>query len=248
KFNDAANAIYDFVWGTFCDWYLELTKPLLDSEHAAEIKSTAAWVFDQILLMLNPFMPFISEELFAGITPRSERLLASKWPEYMGLMNNDAEREIGLLQSVINEIRSVRNDMNVPVTAKLHLQIRGCSASDKAVLSAHDVLVKRMARLESITLSDDAAPKGAIQSVVGNLTLVLPVADIIDITKEKARLQKEIEKQTAELKRVEAKLGNEQFVANAPEEIIAEQNARKAEASAAIAKLSAALKAIGEAA
>ncbi|NBX67274.1 MAG: valine--tRNA ligase [Proteobacteria bacterium] len=249
KFNDAANTIYDFVWGTFCDWYLELTKPLLDTDHAPEIKSTAAWVFDQILLMLNPFMPFISEELFAGITARKERLLASKWPEYpASFANAEAEKEIALVQSVISEIRSVRNDMNIPASAKLHLQIRGVGAAEKAALTAHDPLVKRMARLESVTLSDDAAPKGAIQSVVGNLTLVLPVADIIDISKEKTRLQKEIEKQTAELKRVEAKLGNEQFVANAPEEIIAEQNARKAEASAAIAKLSAALKAIGEAA
>lgn len=249
KFNEAANAFYDFVWGTFCDWYLELTKPLLESEHAPEIKATAAWVFDQILLMANPFMPFISEELYAGITARSERLLASRWPEYpKAYANEDAEREIALVQSVINEIRSVRNDMNVPASAKLHLQIRGAGASEKDALSAHEVLVKRMARLETITLSDDAAPKGAIQSVVGNLTLVLPVADIIDIAKEKTRLQKEIEKQTAELKRVEAKLGNKEFVANAPEEIITEQNARKAEAETVIAKLSAALKAIGEAA
>ncbi len=249
KFNEAANAFYDFVWGTFCDWYLELTKPLLESEHAPEIKATAAWVFDQILLMANPFMPFISEELYAGITDRSERLLASKWPEYPKSFTNDAaEREIALLQSVINEIRSVRNDMNVPASAKLHLQIRGCTTTDKAALTAHDVLVKRMARLETMMLSDDAAPKGAIQSVVGNLTLVLPVADIIDIAKEKTRLQKEIEKQTAELKRVEAKLGNKEFVTNAPEEIITEQNARKAEAETVIAKLSAALKAIGEAA
>jgi valyl-tRNA synthetase len=138
--------------------------------------------------------------------------------------------------------------MNVPVAAQLKLQVRGATPADKDVLARHDVMVKRLARIESITVSDDAAPKGAIQSVVGHLTLVLPVADIIDISKERARLQKEIEKLNAEIQKVEVKLGNKEFVANAPAEIIAEQESRKSDAQTTIAKLSAALKAIGEAA
>src|SRR5690606_4284286 len=135
-----------------------------------------------------------------------------------------AAQEIAQVQAIISDIRSVRTDMNVPVVAMLQLQIRGSSAADRAVLARHDALIKRLARIENITVSDDAAPVGAIQSIVGNLTLVLPVADIIDISKEGARLKKEIEKQTSELKKIEAKLGNQDFVANAPEEIIAEQN------------------------
>jgi len=249
KFNAAADAIYDFVWGTFCDWYLELTKPLMDGEAGDEIRKTSAWVFDQILLMLNPFMPFISEELFAGITDRKgERLIAARWPEYKGLTNNEAEAEIRQVQDIVSDIRSVRTDMNVPVAAMLNLQVRGASAADREKLRAHEILIKRMARIESVTVSDNEAPPGAIQSVVGKLTLVLPVADIIDISKEGTRLKKEIEKQSAELKKIEAKLGNQAFVANAPEEIIAEQNARKDEAQTIITKLSAALKAIGQAA
>jgi len=250
KFNAAADAIYDFVWGTVCDWYLELTKPLMDGPAGTEIKATAAWVFDQILLMLNPFMPFITEELFEGITERNgQRLLASSWPEYpASFANAAAEKEIALVQSIISDIRSVRNDMNVPASAQLKLQIRGATDADKAVLTAHDVLIKRMARLETITISDDAASKGAIQSVVGNLTLVLPVADIIDLAKERARLAKEIDRLSNDLKKIEAKLGNQEFVANAPAEVIAEQEGRKSDAQTTIAKLSAALKAIGEAA
>ncbi len=249
KFNASADAIYDFVWGTYCDWYLELAKPLMDTDAADEIRKTSAWVFDQILLMLNPFMPFITEELYAGITNRNgARLIAAKWPEYPGALNEAAAAEIKQLQSIISDIRSVRTDMNVPVAAMLNLQIKGASAADRDMLARHDAIIKRMARLEAIKVTDDAAPKGAIQSVVGGLTLILPVADIIDISKEKTRLSKEIEKQASELKKIEAKLGNAQFVANAPEEIIAEQNARKSEAQTIITKLSAALKAIGEAA
>ena len=250
KFNAAADAIYDFVWGTFCDWYLELTKPLMDGEAGDEIRKTSAWVFDQILLLLNPFMPFISEELYAGITTRNgKRLLESRWPEYAdGLIDATSEAEIKQVQDIISDIRSVRTDMNVPVVAMLSLQVRGANAHDREALRSHEILIKRMARIESITVSDNEAPPGAIQSVVGNLTLVLPVADIIDISKEGTRLKKEIEKQSVELKKIEAKLGNQAFVANAPDEIIAEQNARKAEAQTIITKLSAALKAIGQAA
>ena len=250
RFNGAADAIYDFVWGTFCDWYLELTKPLMDGEAGAEIRATSAWVFDQILTLINPFMPFLSEELYAGITDRgSERLIGSRWPEYpAALAKPAAAAEIQQLQAIISEIRSVRNDMNVPVSAMLNLQVRGADAGAQKMLASHDVLIKRLARLEIITVSDAAAPKGAIQSVVGNLTLVLPVADIIDISKERARLEKEIQKLEGDLKKVEAKLGNKEFVANAPEEVIAEQKSRMTDAQTTIAKLSAALKAIAEAA
>lgn len=249
KFNEAANAIYDFTWGTFCDWYLELTKPLMDTGAGEEIRKTSAWVFDQILLMLNPFMPFITEQLYADIADRNgQRLLASRWPEYKGLANAAAETEIVQIQTIISAIRSVRTDMNVPVAAKLVLQVRGANASDKEALARNAELIKRMARIETINVNDDPAGKGAIQSVVGNLTLVLPVADIIDIAKERARLQKEIERLNGEIQKVDVKLSNKDFVANAPAEIISEHEARKVDAQATISKLSAALKAIGEAA
>ncbi|HEY8963313.1 MAG TPA: class I tRNA ligase family protein, partial [Alphaproteobacteria bacterium] len=249
RFNGAADAIYDFVWGTYCDWYVEFSKNAVEGEET-EGKQTASWVFDQILLLLNPFMPFITEELYAGISNRNgQRLIEAKWPEYsQKLINENTNKIVELLQAVISEIRSVRTDMNVPVSALLNLQVRGADNWAKDLIERFEIKIKRMGRLETIKVSDDAAPKGAIQSVVGNLTLVLPVADIIDISKERVRLEKEIQKLEGDLKKTEAKLGNKDFVANAPEEVIAEQKSRMADAQTTIAKLSAALKAIAEAA
>lgn len=248
KFNEASSAIYQFVWGTFCDWYLEFTKPLLasgDDAEKAEIRGTTGWVLEQILRLLNPFMPYITEELYAKIAERKEGdlLLVSKWPVYdNALVSKDAVEEIGWLTRFITEIRSVRADMNVPAGAKIELLIKDAGAKTCARLETYDAILKQMARLQSINVTNAVAPAGSIQCIVDEATLIMPVADIIDLGKERERLQKQIEKLNSDIKGIDQKLGNEQFVSNAPEEIVEEFKGRKAQALVTLEKLHAALK------
>ena len=246
RFSDAASGLYHFIWGTFCDWYLEFTKSLLNGEEGAEIKATTAFVLDQILLILNPIMPFITEELYEKLGDRNgAKLLEARWPEYAfdvdtWLKSTDAE--IGVVQKIISEIRSVRADMGIVPGAQLHLNVMGANDASRAIIQSSEALIKRMARLASITLVDAADSKGSIQCVVNEMTLLLPVADIIDLAKERERLNKELARVTSDMQKTEQKLGNPQFVANAPEEIIAEQKQRLDDAKSAIQKLSSALR------
>lgn len=246
KFNDAASAIYQFVWGTFCDWYLEFTKPLLQgkSDVGDEVRKTTAWVLDHILIIMNPFMPYITEELYEILAKRekSASLLTTPWPEYnAGLVKPAAMKEIDWMIRLISEIRSVRADMNVPAGAKIQLLVKQASKETQAHLKDYEEVIKRLARLESIALVD-TAPKGSLQTVLDEATIILPIADIIDLDKERARLRKEIDRIQQEIKKVDQKLGNEQFVQNAPAEILEEHKTRKNEFSGALDKLSTALK------
>lgn len=247
RFNDASLALYHFIWGTFCDWFLEFSKPILTSEGAGELadetRKTTAWVFDQILALLHPFMPYITEELYGEMAerPLNTMLITSAWPSYAGDLNNMAATgEINWVISLISEIRSVRQDMNVPAGVKINLMVKDASAQTKERLATYDEIIKRMARLETVTLTD-AAPKGALQTVVDEATIILPIADIIDLDKERARLRKEIEKLNAELQKIETKLGDKKFVDNAPLEIIEEQHARQANFESTKSKLAQAL-------
>jgi valyl-tRNA synthetase len=247
KFNEAAGAIYQFIWGTFCDWYLEFTKPVLAAggPEADEVKKTTAWVFDQILLLLNPFMPFITEELYeqSAARPKGSLLLTSEWPQYAdSLRDMKAMMEMVWMIRFISEIRSVRSDMNVPAAAKILLLVKDAGPETRARLERYDEIIRRMARLERIELTDKKPPGGAIQTVVDEATLVLPIADIIDLDKERQRLKREIDKLSSDIKKIEQKLENKEFVANAPEEIVEEQRTRKAEAEAVLRKFSTALK------
>lgn len=256
RFNDAATAIYQFVWGAFCDWYLEFTKPLLysnESESAlvVETKATTGWVLDQILILLNPFMPYVTEKLYADIKQRKAgtRLITSAWPEYAAeLASADAQEEIDWVIRFISEIRSVRADMNVPASAKLTLLVKDADAMTTAGLQSYDSIIKQMARLEKIEALNGDIPKGSIQAVVDKTTLILPIADIIDLDQERARLKKQIEKLDAEIKGIEQRLSNENFISKAPEEVVEEQKSRKAEVEGVKAKLAAALQQLGEAA
>ncbi len=245
RFNDASNASYRFVWNTFCDWYLEFTKPVLseDREQAAEVRATTAWVLDQILILLNPIIPFITEELYKSLAQRAkgETLISSPWPIYEGLHNEEAATELDWLIRLITEIRSVRADMNVPAKAKIKLLVKDASAQTKERLETYGEILQSMARIEEVAYSNDA-PAGAIQTVLDEATLMLPIADIIDLDKERARLRKEIGKLEADIQKIDQKLGNEKFIANAPEEVVAEQKSRKSEAESIREKLTQALK------
>ncbi|MEM6811834.1 MAG: valine--tRNA ligase [Pseudomonadota bacterium] len=229
RFNDAASVIYQFVWGTFCDWYLEFTKPVLagDNQDAIdEIKGTTGWVLDQILVLLNPFMPFMTEELYKSIAKREEGtyLLGAEWPDYKGLKAGDAKDEIEWVQSLISEIRSIRADMNVPAKAQIALIVEGASDQTTANLNKYNAEIAQMARLSSIE-TKGSAPEGSIRTVLGEATYILPIADLIDLDQERERLNKEISKLEDNIKKMLQQLENKNFIENAPEDVISEKKA-----------------------
>ncbi len=247
KFNEAAGSAYQFVWGIFCDWYVELAKPLLtgtDAEAKAETQATAAWVLDQILPLLHPFMPFITEELWAKTgeegPARTSLLALAPWPRLLGLSDPEADAEIGWVVSLVSEVRSVRAEMNVPAGAKVPLVLVNASVETRVRAERHDETLKRLARLEAITF-EAAAPKGAAQIVVGDTTAALPLAGVIDMSAEAKRLAKEIDKTVSEIKKVTDRLGNPQFMAKAPEDVIDELRERQSDFEARQDKLKAAL-------
>ncbi|PKQ09601.1 MAG: valine--tRNA ligase [Alphaproteobacteria bacterium HGW-Alphaproteobacteria-12] len=251
RFNDAAGAAYRFVWNVFCDWYVEFIKPLLmgDNEEAkAETRATAAWVLDQNLLMLHPFMPFITEELWqrTGETgpARETMLVKAAWPLRTDLGVPDADREMDWVIRFISEVRSVRAEMNVPAGAKIALLIKDASAESLVRLERHRDLIQRLARLQSVEIVSDS-PEGAIQIVLDEATLILPLASLVDLDAETARLRKELGKLEDEIGKIDAKLGNAKFLAGAPEHVVEEQRERKTGAQAAMAKFSDALKRLG---
>ncbi|SEQ58526.1 valyl-tRNA synthetase [Devosia sp. YR412] len=233
KFNESANAIYDFTWGTFCDWYVEFAKPVFmgtDEAAKAETRATAAWALDQILTVLHPFMPFVTEELWAETgkfgAPRQNMLILTEWPDLSGLEDAEADAELTWLIDVITNVRSVRSEMNVPAGAKLPIVVVGAGEVTLRRLVAGTSLITRLARLEEITPTN-VVPGESAQFVVGEATWALPLAGVIDIAVEKARLEKEVVKLDAEIAGIDKKLGNEQFVAKAPPEVIEEQKARR---------------------
>ncbi|MSO85880.1 MAG: valine--tRNA ligase [Rhodospirillales bacterium] len=236
KFNEAAGAIYHFTWGTFCDWYLEFIKPVLQDENAdpaarAETRAAAAWALDQILRVLHPIMPFITSELWQRLdAARAGPLHAEKWPEIsVGLRDPASEAEADWLVEIISAVRAVRSEMNVPAAAKMALRHRGASAATAARLGRYADLIHRLARIEIIEPSQ-GADKGAVQVVVGEATFALPLAGIIDMAAEKARLEKEIVRIEGEIAKCDHKLANQAFVAKAPPEVVETERERLAEA------------------
>jgi valyl-tRNA synthetase len=247
RFNEAASAIYHFIWHIYCDWYLELIKPILtgeDQEAAAETRAMAAFVLDEALKMLHPFMPFITEELWAKRAAegkgRETLLMLTAWPAARHLQNPEADAEIGWLIRLITEVRSVRAEMNVPAGAKVPLVIAFASEKTKARVARHEQTIKGLARIDTLELGRPQA--GAVQIVLDEATLALPLAGIIDIDAESKRLKREIDKVGSEIAQLDAKLTNEKFVSRAPEHVVEEQRERKSEAEATAAKLEQALK------
>ncbi|WP_454018385.1 valine--tRNA ligase [Azospirillum sp. Marseille-Q6669] len=246
KFNEAANTAYAFTWGTFCDWYLEFTKPILngsDEAAIAETRATTAWVLDEILHMLHPLMPFITEELWEQLsTDRANRLISAHWPEHGAELIDPAARdEMDWVVRTISSVRSMRSEMNVPPAAQIELKLKDAGPESLKRLDTHRDLILRMGRLASVEPLSGPVPKSAVQAVLDEATLILPLEGIVDLDKERARLTKEIEKLSGEIKKIDAKLSNEQFVAKAPEEVIEEQRDRRDTAEQARDKLQKAL-------
>ncbi len=247
RFNEAAGAIYHFIWHVYCDWYLELIKPVLaggDETAAEETRAVAACVLDRALVLLHPFMPFVTEELWAKIGAeaggRASFLMLAPWPVNEGLEDAEADAEIDWLIRFVSEVRSVRAEMNVPAGAKVPLTISGANDTTKARVSRHEETLLRLARLDSLTYGRPQA--GAVQIVLDEATLALPLAGIIDIGAEQKRLKREIDKMGSEIRQLDARLANEKFVSRAPEHVVEEQRERKIEAEAIVAKLEQALK------
>ena len=250
RFNEAAGAIYEFVWGIYCDWYLELIKPILagdDEEAKAETRNCAAWALDQCLKLLHPFMPFITEELWAHMVEHGERrqslLCLSEWPRLSGLASAEADAEIGWIVELVSEVRSVRTEMNVPAGAKIPLIISGANEATVARARRHEETISRLARLESISFGD-AIPKGAALIVIDEATAALPLEGVIDMEAERKRLSKEIEKAEGDRTKASNWLSNEANVAKSPVHVVDLNRERVVEAEDRIQRLQAALKRI----
>jgi valyl-tRNA synthetase len=253
RFNEAAGSAYEFTWNVYCDWYLEFIKPVLNegTEAAkAETRATAAWALDQILTLLHPFMPYITEELWrvtgeAG-PARETMLIEAAWPDPSRLKSDvGATGEMGWVQRLISEVRSVRTEMNVPAAAKLNLVLRTRQGLEEAQwLTRHRDLILRLARLETVAIAD-ALPKGFVQIVAGDTVAGLDLGGVIDFDKERARLKKEIDKAAGEIAKIDAKLNNPQFVSRAAEDVVEEQRERREEAEALARKLREALTRLG---
>jgi valyl-tRNA synthetase len=244
RLNDAASTLYEFIWGIVCDWYVELTKPVLggaDGPDKEETRAVTAFVLRETLRLLHPVMPFITEELWDKLGHRAGdgMLIGQSWPAAPAI-DPTADAEVNWLIKLISDIRSARAELNVPAGAKLKLLVIGANGETMKRLDIHRAAIERLARTEGIEVAA-AAPKAALQIVVGEATYALPVGDVIDLKAEIARLQKEISKLTDEISKIDAKLGNANFVARAPEEVVEEQRERRRQAEATRERLSAAL-------
>jgi valyl-tRNA synthetase len=247
RYNEAAGALYQFVWNVFCDWYVELIKPILSgSDEAAksETRQSTAWVIDQILLLLHPFMPFVTEELWQQLAQRSEWLIVSEWPQYKGLGDAAADAEIQWVIDFISEVRSVRAEMNVPAGAKIACVLVSAGSETRMRAANWENEIMRLARLSSISF-EDQVPKASAQIVLGEATIALPLEGVIDFAAEKARLGKELEKIAKDTAAIDGRLSNPGFVAKAPPEVLEESRERKAELEARKSKVDEALKRLG---
>lgn len=249
RFDEAANSIYQFVWSRFCDWYLELIKPVLQGEGVAaadaeETRAVAGWVLDQILVMLHPFMPFITEELWSKMGSRDHDLIVAKWPMADArALDPSAAQEIDWLIRLVSEIRAARTELNVPPGARLPLHVRDASADTAARLIGQEAALARLARVDQA--QGDAPAGGALQLVLDEATFVLPLGDVVDLDAERARLTKAIAAAEKERDSLAGRLGNPSFVERAKPEAVEKARADHAEKAAEAERLSAALARLG---
>ncbi|MDZ4322606.1 MAG: class I tRNA ligase family protein, partial [Alphaproteobacteria bacterium] len=251
KFNEATHLLYHFVWGTFCDWYLEFCKPKFEGtlKEKTETQKTMAWVFDHILRLLHPFMPYLSEVLWENLHPQGNLLMGAAWPEKLEKTYKGKSEDINWLIHVISEVRSIRAEMNIPPGPLLSLSFYDASPETHRRLREHEDLLLKLARLKDIKafseLLKPAEAKGAAQGIIGEATLLIPLAGAIDVQAEKERLERELQKVAAEIKGIEKKLSNKEFTARAPKEIVDVQKKRIEVAQLASQKLEQALHRLG---
>lgn len=225
RFNDAANALYAFVWGKVCDWYVELSKPLLqdDVPEAAETRQTLKWVLDQCLVLLHPIMPYITEELWQTTATRSKMLVHGDWPTYSTaeMLDADADRELNWVIGLIESIRSARAQMHVPAGLKVPMLYTDVDDAGQTAWDRNEAMIKRLARVETLEKAK-SFPKGTVSIAAPGASFGLPLAGLIDIDAEKARLQKSLDKLGKEIGGLKGRLNNPKFAASAPAEVVAE--------------------------
>ena len=246
RFDQAADALYKFVWGKVCDWYVEFAKPLFDGEHATETRQTMAWVLDQCMILLHPIMPFITEELWPTTGTRAKMLIHTDWPTYgPELIDTASDAEMNWVTTLIDEVRSARAQMHVPAGLWLDMLAITQSPEAAAAIANNQALIFRLARLAALTPAE-TAPKGAITVAVEGGSFAIPLAGIIDIAAEKSRLTKALEKLQKEINGLNGRLQNPNFAASAPEDIITEARANLAARADEAQKLTAALNRLAE--
>jgi len=243
RFNEAAGSVYHFVYDIFCDWYLEITKPIFaggDATAIFETRATAAWARDTLLKLLHPFMPFITEELWALTGTdggRAALLINAEWPSVTVPSEfENARLELDWVISLVKGVRSIRAEMNVPPSTRMALLVKDASEETSERLFRNLEVVRQLARLDRAEVSD-GFPKGTALFVLGEATIGLPLGDVIDFGKERTRLERELKKTEDEIARVDGKLSNEQFVAKAPEDVLSEQRDKRREAVEMAARL-----------
>jgi valyl-tRNA synthetase len=247
KYNEAAASLYQFAWNVYCDWYVELIKPILtgtDETAKAETRACAAWAFEQILVLLHPFMPFITEELWSKTATRSKMLIDAEWPTYIGLGDAAADAEMNWVIRLISEIRSVRAEMNVNAGAKIPCVIVGAAQEARMRTANWETEIMRLARLSSLVF-EDAVPPQSAQIPLDEATVALPLEGMIDFAAERARLNKELEKISKDMGGIDGRLNNPSFVAKAPPEVLVESRELKAQLEEKKAKVLEALKRLG---
>ncbi|MDR1694149.1 MAG: valine--tRNA ligase [Lactobacillaceae bacterium] len=244
RFSDSANSVYQFVWGSFCDWYIEMTKPVFygdNEEEKAETRATAAWVLDRILVILHPFMPFVTTELWDNIAKRDGKLITAGWPKTEKVDVN-ALNDIDWMIELITSIRSLRAEMNLPAGAKLAAYLKGADSKSLKNMKAFETIICSLARLEKIEVFSGEVSKDMVQDVFKEATILIPLAGVVDFAAEKERLMKELAALDKNLEGYARKLENPGFVDKAPAAVVEEEKRRQAEALENKAKVVEALK------
>ena len=225
RFNDAAQALYSFVWGTVCDWYVELSKPLLNSDDSRiknETRQTMGWVIDHCLILLHPIMPFITEELWETLSKRNEMLVHCDWPEYdSALIDHAADLEMNWVVNLIESIRSARAQLRVPAGLKIPMIFLEMDSEAKQAWENNSEMIQKLARITELTSADEI-PKGSIAISAKGASFALPLEGIIDVEEEKKRLSKSLDKLQKEISALKGRLQNSKFIESAPQEVILE--------------------------
>ena len=217
----AADALYKFVWGRVCDWYVEFAKPLFDGPDAAETRATMAWVLDQSMILLHPFMPFITEELWSTTGKREKLLVHTDWPTLpASLIDAEAAQEMTFVTTLIDDIRSARAQVHVPVGLKADLVATSLTDDARQAFQRNQALIKRLARVDNVT--EGPAPKGSIAVAAEGAAYAIPLQGLIDIAEEKSRLQRALEKLMKEIGGLKGRLDNPNFARSAPEDVVME--------------------------